>query len=126
MIKAQERDSFNIHLFHPSMEEIEEAVNLIQACEIKRLEIRRDHRWLVPGTSREDYFKANPASPGMLAKNMVRAVYNSHMEAHLLDPSRAIRLWERFEHNTAYVEQTKNVWLRVSAANYASVVLSQK
>ena len=126
MIEPQERDTFNVPLFHTSIEEVEEAVNKTGAYEIQKLEIRRDHRYLAPGSPQEQYFKENPASFGKLAKNMVRAIYNPLVEAHP-DPSRALQLWERVEHNnTDYVQKTQNISLSLPGTHFALILLTRK
>jgi len=126
VIQPQERDSFNIPIFHPSKDEIEEAINKTGAYNIKCLEVQRDHQWLLESSHQTQHFKKNPALLGVWAKNFVRAIYNPLVEAHL-DSPRAQKLWERLEHNvTAYVKRTQNVCLSMPGANYALVVLSRK
>lgn len=126
MIQPHERDFFNIPIFHPSKDEIEEAINKTNAYNIKHLEVQRDHRWLAEGSYQAQHFKDNPILPGAWAKNFVRAIFNPLVEAHL-DPPRAHKLWERLEHNViAYVKRTQNVFLNMPGVNYALVVLSKK
>lgn len=126
VIQPEERDSFNIPVYHPSMEEIEEAITKTGAYDIKRLEVQRDYRWLTEESQQLQYYRNNPTVMGAMAKNFVRAFLNPLFEAHL-GPSRAHQLWERLEHTvTAYVQRTHNIFLTMPGVNYALVVLTRK
>lgn len=123
LISAEKRDSFNIPIFLPSIEEIQEAAARTSAFDIKEIKIWKDYQ-PAPEIQEQKYL-ADPEAYGQLGKGFAKGMFNSSVEAHI-GPELACRLFDRLAFNlTAQFKETKKLFIHESIT-IAVVVLVRK